>query len=82
MNLTDFIQHDGSELILVRGIGKIQLSRAKRHVADMLEDLSARVDNLARSPDNDPLMWKGVQDLLARGTLQAYIDAIVQATKE
>lgn len=82
MNLTDFMQHDDSQLIFVKGIGKMSLNRAKRRVADMLEDLSARVDNLTRSPNGDPLMWQGVQDLLARGTLQAYVDAIVEATKK
>ncbi len=82
MNLTDFIQSDNSDLILVKGIGKMRLSQAKKRVQQMLNDLSNRVDNLVLEPGHDQNQWQTIDTLLKRGVLQAYIDAIVEARKK
>lgn len=82
MNLTDFMQSDDSDLILVKGIGKVRLTQAKRRVQEMLNDLSNRVDNLVGEPGHDQTQWQVVDNLVKRGVLQAYLDAIVEATKK
>lgn len=81
MNLTDFMQSDDSDLILVKGIGKVRLTQAKKRVQEMLNDLSNRVDNLVGMPGQEQNGWETVDTLLKRGVLQAYLDAIVEATK-
>lgn len=81
MNLTDFMQSDDSDLILVKGIGKVRLTQAKKRVQEMLDDLSNRVDNLNMEPGHDQNGWQTVDGLLKRGVLQAYLDAIVAASK-
>jgi hypothetical protein len=82
MNLTDFMQSDDSDLILVKGIGKVRLTQAKKRVQEMLNDLSNRVDNLVGMPGQDQNGWETMDLLLKRGALQAYLDAIVEASKK
>ncbi len=80
MNLTDFMKHEDSPMILVQGIGQMKLSQAKKRVQQMLEDLSGRVDDLVLAPSGgDQLRWKAVRTLLDRGVLQAYVNAIAEA---
>lgn len=81
MNLTDFMQSDDSDVILVKGIGKVRLTQAKKRVQEMLNDLSNRVDNLVGEPGHDQTQWQTIDTLLKRGVLQAYLDAIVEASK-
>lgn len=66
MNLTDFMQSDDSDLILVKGIGKVRLTQAKRRVQEMLNDLSNRVDNLVGEPGHDQTQWQVVDNLVKR----------------
>lgn len=75
------MQSDDSDLILVKGIGKVRLTQAKKRVQEMLNDLSNRVDNLVGMPGQEQNGWETVDTLLKRGVLQAYLDAIVEATK-
>lgn len=82
MNLTDVMQSDDSAVILVKGIGKMRLTQAKKRVQEMLNDLSNRVDNLVGMPGEDQNGWQTVDTLLKRGVLQAYLDAIVEASKK
>lgn len=81
MNLTDFMQGDDSDLILVKGIGKVRLSQAKKRVQEMLNDLSGRADNLVMEPGHDQGRWQMIDTLLKRGVLQAYLNAIIEASK-
>lgn len=82
MNFSDFVNNgnDESPMIQVQGIGQMKLSQAKRRVQGMLHELVEHVDSLVIAPEADLLQWKGVKTLIDRGTLQAYINAIVEAT--
>lgn len=82
MNLTDFIQSDDSEVIQVQGIGKVTLAQAKKRVQEMLHDLSSRIDKLIWEPGADQSGWSTADLLIKRGVLQAYLDAITEATKK
>jgi hypothetical protein len=81
MNLKDFMTNQDSEMVLVKGIGQVRLTQAKKRVQEMLQDLSGRVDNLVWEPGHDQSGWQTVDSLVKRGVLQAYLDAIVEATK-
>lgn len=80
MNLKDFMTSPDSQMIMVPGIGQMRLTQAKARVKEMLDDLTKRVDTLT-SDTGDQSGWTVVDDLMKRGVLQAYLDAIVQATK-
>lgn len=81
MNLTDFMQSDDSDIVVVQGIGKVRLTQAKKRVKEMLNDISERVDNLVLEPGHDQNGWQVIDTLLKRGVIQAYLDAIVEGTK-
>lgn len=82
MTFKDFMTNPDSELILVQGIGKVRLTQAKARVQEMLADLSRRVDSLVSQPSSDQRGWHQVDNLIKRGVLQAYLEAIVEASNK
>lgn len=82
MTFKDFMTNPDSELILVQGIGKVRLTQAKARVQEMLADLSRRVDSLVSQPSSDQQGWHQVDNLIKRGVLQAYLEAIVEASNK
>lgn len=59
--------------IQVPGIGVVTLEQAQRRAVEMFSDLAQRV----QQPHPD---WYTIRDLLSKGALQAYVDALVKAT--